>query len=131
MWKANSLRVRQKRFQGSQRLKLPFLGGLDKFSRAVLTVRASQGGVKFQRGHTWKIGFLRVIFGVTSWNSCFFRPKNKFRKLPSTPLYGQNAIAHLVTKLDMLFETQLFYPKILDFMQKHYSVSTIVNINLQ
>ena len=43
--------VRQKRFQGSQRLKLPFLGGLDKFSRAVLTVRASQGGgVSFPKG---------------------------------------------------------------------------------
>ena len=43
----------------------------------------------------------------------------------------KNAIAHLVTKLDMLFEIQLFYPKILDFMQKHYSVATIVHINLQ
>ena len=31
----------------------------------------------------------------------------------------------------MLFEVQLFYPKILDFMQKHYSVATIVHINLQ
>ena len=57
MWKANSLGVRQKRFQGSQRLKLPFLGGLDMFSRAVLTVRASQeggggggGGSKFSKG---------------------------------------------------------------------------------
>ena len=53
MWKANSLGVRQKRFQGSQRLKLPFLGGLDKFSRAVLTVRASRGGGgggKFSKG---------------------------------------------------------------------------------
>ena len=52
MWKANSLGVRQKRDQGSQRLKLPFLGGLDKFSRAVLAVRASRGGGrgKFSKG---------------------------------------------------------------------------------
>ena len=46
------------------------------------------------------------------------------------------------TKLDMLFETaksveiviilakQLFYPKILEFMQKHYSVATFVHIIL-
>ena len=47
------------------------------------------GGGVFQRGHTQKIGFLRVIFGATPWNSCFFRPKNKFRKLPSTHLYGK------------------------------------------
>ena len=29
---------------------MPFLGGLDKFSRAVLMVRASQGGGKFSKG---------------------------------------------------------------------------------
>ena len=46
-------------------------------------------------------------------------------------MYGKNAIAHLVTELDMLFEIQLFYPKILDFMQNHYSVTTTVHINLQ
>ena len=46
------------------------------------------------------------------------------------------------TKLDMLFEIaksveivkisgkQLFYPTILDFMEKHYSVATFVCINL-
>ena len=49
---------------------------------------------------------------------------------------------HLGTKLDMLFEIaksveiviilekQLFYPKILDFMKKHCSVATFVDINL-
>ena len=35
-------------FQGSQGLKLFFLGGKDKFSRGVILVRASQG--KFSRG---------------------------------------------------------------------------------
>ena len=46
---------------------------------------------------------------------------------------------YLGTKLDILFETaksveiviilgkQLFYPKVLDFMQKHYSVATFVH----
>ena len=48
----------------------------------------------------------------------------------------------LGTKVDTLFETaksaeilinlgkQLFYPKILDFMEKHYSVPAFVYINL-
>ena len=35
-------------FQGSQRLKLSFLGGQDKFSRGAMTVRASWG--KFSGG---------------------------------------------------------------------------------
>ena len=35
-------------FQGNQRLNLSFLGGQDKFSRGVMTVRASLG--KFSRG---------------------------------------------------------------------------------
>ena len=43
---------------------------------------------------------------------------------------------YLGTKFDMLFEIaesveiQLFYPKILDFTPKHYSVVTFVHINL-
>ena len=53
-------------------------------------------------------------------------------------------IQYLRTKLDMLIEIaksvinkvvvilgkQLFYPKILDFIQKHYSVATFAHINL-
>ena len=50
---------------------------------------------------------------------------------------------YLGTKLGVLFEIvksvemviilekQLFYHKIVDFMQKHYSVTTFVHINLQ
>ena len=49
---------------------------------------------------------------------------------------------YLRTKLDMLFETAksveiviilgktAIYPKIVDFIQKHYSVATFVHINL-
>ena len=61
----------------------------------------------------------------------FSGPKINLENCLPHPCMEKNAIAHLVTKLDVLFETQLFYPKILDFMQKHYSVSTIVHINLQ
>ena len=54
--------------------------------------------------------------------------KNSHQNLPVSQYLG--------TKLYMLFEIvlilgkQLFYLKILDFMQKHYSVVTFVHINL-
>ena len=90
-----------------------------------MTVRASRG--KFSRGSHLENWFPEGDFwchppGI----SVFSGPKNEFRKLPSTPLYKKNGTAHLGTKLDMLFEIQLFYPKILDFMQKHYSVTILL-----
>ena len=40
-------------------------------------------------------------------------------------------VVHLCTKfIKNSRKKQLFYPKILDFMQKHYSVATFVHINL-
>ena len=71
VWNANSMGSARGIFQGSQGLKLFFLGGKDKFSRGVIQIRASQG--KSQRGPAYKIGFLRVIFGITPRNSCFFQ----------------------------------------------------------
>ena len=73
VWEANSLGCTRSIFQGGQRLKLPFLGGQDKFSRGVMMVRASWG--KFSGG-------------VIQCHPLV----NLLRKVASKSLYGKNRI---------------------------------------